>query len=223
MDGMNLNFLTDPYDFLRRHSINIFWFDDFKQRALAGQAPLDQADALLRLPILKYGFFDLQLVANQQSVDFCVLVRNPTEDRHLGGYWCPYESGTANVGFVDVPRREPHFPFVFTPGMYGCALDLTDSPRGPQYFRVYHNQHPGDPSVEAFIARLSPNRIRRFDFEDYGYTPSIPAHPAAFNFLYFDGSRWHFISQATYKLIIPGVSVVQRDPTRPTVSHVFSL
>ena len=66
-------------------------------------------------------------------------------DFAVASYWCPFLSGNAGVGYVDIPRSSPAHKFVLTAAMQGCWFVVTDTvPPDPGMMRVHHHQHPDD-------------------------------------------------------------------------------
>jgi hypothetical protein len=114
----------------------------------------------------------------------------------IEGYWAPYHAGHGLPGFTEVLRQNPPTNFVFTAGMNGCAFVVTDSPKGPAYMRVYHNQHPDVASIWNDINAVGMPVISYSGFQDYG-GGALPhgMNPVAFNFLYYRNGTWNYIFQ----------------------------
>lgn len=199
MDGANSQFITSPENFVRANIINnIRWFNNTgRPEASVGHSMILMAGRT------KEANFDLVRVEvnggkNVYELRLCnMMVKNDTT---INAYWCPFIQGNNTLpGYVDIPRYNPRNRFVFTPAMNGCAFVVTKSPRGGDWFRVYHNQHPESRSVSNLIMRDSGDDVLScLSFEDYG----TQNHPNAFNFLYYRNSTWIYVSQP--QIFIPG-------------------
>lgn len=217
MNNRNINFINDPIGYLNNNTVNHRWFDEHIQRRNLGNAPLAETAAVNLLPIAKMGNFDFQPTAGapggRPQVKFATINNNPTMDAALTAYWCPYVNGNGIPGFVDVPRTNPTYNFVFTAAMNGCAFIITDSPLGGGHFRVYHHQHPGTAAIDNLILAATPNIITTFGFDQYGNGALAGLNlPVAFNFLYYRNGGWVIVSQATKMNAHTGV--VEIDNTR---------
>ncbi len=191
MNGCNAQFIGSPEVFVRANIINnIRWF----QNAGRPEASVNNS-MIVMANSLKEANFDLARGEtnegkNVYDLRLCnSLVKN---DIPINGYWCPFIQGNTLPGYVDIPRYNPIYRFVFTPAMNGCAFVVTNSPKGRDWFRVYHNQHPGMRSVTDLIRRESGEDLfSYFSFNDYG----TQNNPNAFNFLHYRNSTWMYVSQ----------------------------
>jgi hypothetical protein len=145
-------------------------------------------------------------------------LHEPDEDPILG-YWFPYKFGDpqhhSDMGFVDVPKKNPEYPFVFTGSMCGCHLVITDSPVdkiAKTHFRVWHYQSPEsnpiytpeqwDMGGKGFPGNTVFDWLSFARFEGihkkhdvYGGDPGKIEEAFGFNFLrYFEG-EWFLNSQ----------------------------
>jgi hypothetical protein len=123
----------------------------------------------------------------------------------IPGYWIPDTGSSAVVpGFVDIPKQDPKTPYVFTGGMNGCALIVTQAP-DPQKLRVWHArtvdkydvwEKIGVPREKAFVfgadqyyheEKMGPvlDRMRSEDKSGIG---------VALNFLAFENGGWKVVS-----------------------------
>jgi hypothetical protein len=117
-----------------------------------------------------------------------------------------------DMGFVDVPRQNPDYNFVFTGSMQGCHLIITECPDDVNKFRVWHYQSPGD--YPRFTPSHWPGAVNRTGFpaqhiydwlsadqrpgligDFYGGNLGNPQEVFAFNFLYWDGAHWWLVCQ----------------------------
>lgn len=218
MNNQNINFINNPIGYLNNNAVNHRWFDEHVQRANNGNAPIAEIAAVNLLPNAKQGNFDLQSVVaplgGRPQVKFAVINDIPAMDTPLTAYWCPYVNGNGIPGFVDVPRRNPAYKFIFTAAMNGCAFIITDSPLGGGHFRVYHHQHPGTAVIDNLILAATPNIITTFGFSQYGNGALLGANlPVAFNFLYYRNGGWVIVSHATSMDALTGQ--VRIDPAKP--------
>lgn len=191
MNGANSQFITSPENFVRANVINnIRWFNN------SGR-PEDSVghSMILMAGRTKEANFDLVRVEvngrnNVYELRLCnMMVKN---DHTIGAYWCPFIQGNGLPGYVDIPRYNPKNRFVFTPAMNGCAFVVTKSPKGSNWLRIYHNQHPESRSVSNSIIEASGDDVLSYlSFSDYG----TQNDPNAFNFLYYRNSTWIYISQ----------------------------
>jgi len=145
--------------------------------------------------LLKEATFDLVSRKTEEgSVVYDLTLSNQVvkNDVPINGFWCPFIQGNVLPGYVDIPRSNPKYLFMFTPAMNGCAFVIMNSPKGQGWLRVYHNQHPEMETVTHLITRNSgEERLSYFSFDEYGTN----SHPNAFNFLYYGNSGWRFVSQ----------------------------
>jgi hypothetical protein len=127
------------------------------------------------------------------------------QDQHsvISAHWIPYSNGHGTPGHADI-FKQPNgtnnsAPFVFTPGMNGCSLEVTQHPHYGNQIRVFHNQHPGAARVEAEIDRHSAGRLDAFTSGEYLNNPNPAQHlPVAMNMMHFSQTQqsWQFISQS---------------------------
>lgn len=132
----------------------------------------------------------------------------------IQGYFFPYLIPPAEVGppqnwnldrdfgHVDFPRLNPQIEFVFTGGMNGCAIVITESPLGRHYYRAYHYPSPGQYPYWRNRNRWPHTVLRWFGFETYGGREQFDANNKligmdAFVFLRYDRNRaeWCVYSQ----------------------------
>lgn len=191
MNGSNGQFIRSPEIFVQASVINnIRWFQS------AGRPEASINNSMISMANrMKQASFDLVRIEvsggkNVYDLMLCnSLVRN---DIPIQGYWCPFFQGNTLPGYVDIPRYNPMYQFVFTPAMNGCAFVVTNSPKGSDWLRVYHNQHPATHTVTDLIKKDSRGELLSyFSFDDYG----TKENPNAFNFLYYRNSTWMYISQ----------------------------
>lgn len=156
---------------------------------------------------VKMGHFDLRWTNRGQNVvDLTVVNANAGgNDPPILAYWCPFIQGHGLPGYVDVPRRNPQTPFVFTAAMNGCALVATDSPQGAAYFRLYHHQHPNAQAVWNQINNLNQPVHSIVNWNDYANVVGGHGVANAFNFLYYRNSRWVYVLQP--QILLPDLSV----------------
>lgn len=110
--------------------------------------------------------------------------------------WDPCE----DFGHVDFPRDNPEFPFVFTGGFSGCAIVITLSPLGDDYYRAYHYPSPDTYNHWKNIGRWTNQVIHWFGFEQYGGKLEVDKdgrilESSASIFLFHDGREWWICSQ----------------------------
>lgn len=188
MNGLNLEFLSNPVGFLKKYTIdNATW-----ERGSAGV----KSSVALSGP--KQGSFDFVKVSSTK-VRFAHLAAaiDVKKDTAIGAYFCPFVNGASSVGYVDVPTSGPSHKFVFTPAMHGCHLDCTTPNVGT--LRVWHNQHPEMDQVNRLITGTPVSSLTYADYagvydegSKLGYTQN------AFNCLIYIAGVWHYLSQATF-------------------------
>ena len=189
MNGHNTLFRADPVWYIRQRAINgVAWF----MRDQANQAHQMQA---LMLNNAKQGAFDLQGDGQTPQVTLTPVGNVLHDDPPIHAYWCPFIQGNVLPGFVDVPRINPPYRFVFTAAMNGCALVVTNSPLGPGMIRIYHNQHPGNQNINQLIHNQGQQIVSFITFDDYGDVNQQMPAPNAFNFLYYRNGGWRFVLQ----------------------------
>lgn len=123
----------------------------------------------------------------------------------IPAYWIP-DTGSSGVlpGFVDIPKTNPEVPFVFTGGMNGCALIVTQAP-DPSKFRVWHARTLERYDVWDKIG-VPREKAMVFDVGQYHHEPEMekvinrmntekkPAIWSALNFLVFENNKWKIVS-----------------------------
>ena len=193
MRGHNSAFARDPFAFVRQRTVNNW---AWPVRAVRSGPDLQ---LFQQLTLTRRGRFDLVETAPGTLRLEAVAGDARGDERWLEAYWCPFRQGWGMPGFVEVPRRNPAFPFVFTTAMMGSALVATDSPQGPGFFRLYHHQSPDDPAVWDPIHGVGMTVLSRAGFETYG-VPDSEDGPGtiAFNFLHHRMGRWHYVFQPQY-------------------------
>lgn len=191
MPNYNDQFKANPREFIANNTINnIIWF----QRAVSSAGTFEQQQRIQMCDAIKEASFDLQIHNKQQNAfELALSNQHSTNGSAINAYWCPFNQGTEYSGFVDVPRINPKHNFIFTPAMNGCSLDVGNSPISKDFIRVFHNQHPNNKKINAFILAITSDNqlIHTFSFAEYG----TPIHPNAFNFMFYSHSRWYVISQ----------------------------
>lgn len=188
MNGKNGQFINSPDLFLRANVINsIRWFDVTRNPEASILVSAANTKKEAQFDVARVEVDEGNIVNDLRMCNTAV-----TNDTPINGYWCPYISGNTLPGYIDLPRRNPKHRFVFTPAMNGCAFVVTNSPRGAEWFRLYHNQHPHQRLISDLIQRESGDTLQSyFSFEDYG----TQDNPNAFNFLYYRNSNWVYVSQ----------------------------
>jgi hypothetical protein len=131
----------------------------------------------------------------------------------IKGYWFPYLSppggtemvkngtwGIAQMGQVDFPKNNPKHRFVFTGQMNGCALVITDSPLGDNYYRAYH--YPNVSTYPKFKPSNTWPQTRRYVWtvDEYGALNGKDYQPNAWNFLHYTGGEWYLCCQPVRSL-----------------------
>jgi hypothetical protein len=189
----NQQFVTNPIGFINNYSVDVMtWFEGLV-RTISDETLLGKG--LVSMNNRKgWGFFDLEPVGGLLGHGISTVEMRMAYGG-LDAYWVPYHSGLGLPGYAEVKRISPDHPFVFTPGMNGCAFVVTDSPKGPAYMRVYHNQLPSDASVWQDIHGQGRPVISFAGPDDY-----IPGElgnrmPIAFNFLYYRNGGWNYVFQ----------------------------
>ncbi|ATB32590.1 hypothetical protein [Melittangium boletus] len=133
----------------------------------------------------------------------------------IKAYYFPYKTGgikkPEHMGFVDFPRQNPPHKFVFTGGMNGCHLVVTDSPLGEKFLRAWHYQSASSNPV-YLPKQLGTGKFPRkvYDWlthEEYEFVPGRQFNKArtevfndevnGFNFLHYhdDDNSWWLYSQ----------------------------
>lgn len=195
MNGKNTKFATDPVTFLQTNIVNI--------SALMGADAKEILACQSKINTSKWGSFDFQDWKTNVKLRYSGETPKVEKDTPILGYFCPFNGGGEEPGWVDVPRAIPMHKFVFTPAMNGCAFVITDSPTSG-CFRVHHHQHPIGPDRrrEAACAGATVEYDRlseaEYDLGSTGARVTAAKMFACFNFLFLgrDGS-WRFVSQAS--------------------------
>jgi len=158
------------------------------------------------LGLLKLGYFDLVPAGGVNSVNLVVTGNQIMGgEQPIGAYWCPFIQGNVLPGYVDLPRRNPDYNFVFTAAMNGCAFVATDSPQGANFFRLYHNQHPDSNNIWTLIHNQNQEVRSILSFDDYGQANVANGIGNAFNFLFYRNSNWVYITQP--QILTPNLDV----------------
>ncbi len=193
----NTLFQADPINFVRTYTVDIkTWFQSIQQNKTFKGYDTRYNEMLLDASnVSKYCRIDLEpfggfLGFNVHTVQFRMI-----PNQGIDAYWLPYIHGNESIGYSDIKKEDPPVNFVFTSGMNGCAFIVTESPLGPAYMRVYHNQHPGNHRTTNLIRQMGQSILSSADFNDYGDAVPEGHIPIAFNFLYYTGSRWIYVFQ----------------------------
>ena len=193
MHGHNAAFIAGPLNYVGLRSVNnLLWF----RAAIADKGTLAQLNN--RLGVRKWGYFDLEAI-NTTTVKLKVVESTDVADEvPIQGYWCPFIQGHDTLpGWVDIPKCDPTYNFVFTAGMNGCRLVVTN--KSETEYRVYHHQHPDErgparENIWALIERQGHPVVDTLGYDEYGLGDQ-EGFPNAFNFLHYSGDRWWFVSQ----------------------------
>jgi hypothetical protein len=201
-------FKGNPLQFVRRRVVD-------NLQMTTNPSPTDVAHGQLR-DMLKLGNFDFTGAALTWTVPFKPVTSGVLgNEAPITAYWCPYKIGQEPPGYVDVPRRNPAYDFVFTGAMNGCAFVVTNSAKGGNFFRLYHLHNAGTVSNWNMFANMQIITILTYD--DYGYANnegSMDRISTSFNFLYYRFGKWNIISQPQF--IIPS-----HDPATQSVRFGF--
>lgn len=191
MNGHNQQFTQDPLAFIAKQPINgILGFK-------SGVAFNTTSQTQGTFDLIKQNGQVILTPYNQANYSFYQRIEEP-----ITAYWCPFIQGNDTVGYVDIPKQNPPFNFVFTAAMNGCSLVTTESPDNPNMFRVYHNQHPDEKKSGPNRIILESGRevISEIKYENYGSESSnldkegyAPVN--AFNFLYYTKGQWFYVIQ----------------------------
>lgn len=187
MNGANGQFISSPDIFLEANVIdNINWLQE------AGRPSVSVNNSLIAMAnSLKEANFDLvrgDAGSGRNLYDFRLCSDRTNNDVPIRAYWCPFIQGNELPGYVDIPRHNPQYQFLFTPAMNGCAFYVTASPESEEMIRVYHNQHPDSESIKE---KIGSEPISTFSFSEYG----TESNPNAFNLMCYRNDEWHYISQ----------------------------
>lgn len=140
------------------------------------------------------------------------LPADPEDDPPVQGYWAPYLTTPVqsinDLGYVDVPKRNVAYSFIFTGAMNGCHLVVARCPdisKRLTHFRVYHYQSP---SRQHPILPSQAQRAQRhfvdphfgevyFWLDSSDYCGNDVRENTAFNFLYKPGPgrHWRIVCQ----------------------------
>lgn len=198
MNGLNMEFIGNPLSFADRYLI-LAWTPSDK-------TTIQKASMVDKI---KQGNFDFQPTERMNKVKFLPSNSHSGTEQYITAYWCPYITGYEEIGFVDIPKENPAYNFVFTGLMNGCSLVVTDSPDDATgHYRVYHNQHPTDDRVNRLITDRGQTEHGRIDFADYGSAHS-EFDVNGFNFLYYYDDTWHFIIQQQTISFTNGIPYVE--------------
>ncbi len=203
MNGKNLLFQMDPFDFASTNPINPL------NMKVSNVTPATTGQALARLGTLdaiRDGYFDLEplsVTSNQVHLRAAFpgtsfVPQGPRADPLLHCYWVPYRShsvqgaGIGNVPWVDLPTVAPLYNIMLTGAMNGCSLVVTIPAGAVNSIRVYHDSlhHP------ATFAGV--NVVARLDFDNSLGSPHFYGdanNPTSFNFMYFNAGHWWVVSQ----------------------------
>lgn len=191
--AINTMFKRDPFKFIETYSVDIKgWFEGMVRSSGA------VTNSRLYSASNEKGVchIDFEPVDGIFGIGISTVQARFVVNGGMDAYWVPYHGGTELPGFTDVPRKDPEPKFVFTAGMNGCAFVVTDSPKGPDLMRVYHDQHPNNPQVMNKILAVGQPVISRATYDDYsgGILP-VGMNPVAFNFLHYHDGHWHYVFQ----------------------------
>lgn len=207
MKGYNAEFMNDPFKFAQSFPLN-----NMSMRAdnseNVGQTTSNRNIDLLAT--IGNGHFDLQpeVAMGIQNVYLTPILggvkptgvaTEPLIAAYFVGYLAPAAqgAGTANIPYVDIPAVNPPIRYMFTGGMQGCSLVITQRPGG--IIRVWHDSVHGGATFNGQTVLL------RLDYDHsngatsvYGvqhvYGVSNPREvPGAFNFMYYDASIAHWM------------------------------
>ncbi len=199
MNGHNAQFQADPNRYTNAWIINsVQWFRNAQHGVNAQRNTL--------LGILKEGYFDFVPAGGINSVTLTVIGnQNIGGEQPVSAYWCPFVQGNILPGYIDLPRQNPDFRFVFTAAMQGCALVATESPQGPNFFRLYHHQHPDSNNIWTLIHNQNQEVLSILSYADYGQANVANGVGNSFNFLYYRNSNWVYITQP--QILSPDLTV----------------
>ena len=150
-------------------------------------------------------------------------VDNDNTPNIQAGYF-PYKAGNigenfSNVGNTVIRKTDHQAPyFVFTGGMNGCALTVTEN--NDEQFKVWHFQSPSSnkSSQEKFKEQKKPNDW--YGYDEYHHNEEMKEsyqHMEATVFLYKDEKEdWYILSQE----IVMDVNQKTREKENPRVSKV---
>jgi hypothetical protein len=182
-----------------------------------------------------------------QKTTFEAALPQPDPPNCVRGYYFPYKFGTINsvadIGWVDVPKKNPEHKFIFTGSMQGCAIVVTESPAGNDKLRIFHYQSASDnpkyvpTSVkytsaagygEKFnIMQGQGKRLAGFNdtqiylwFGDYEYGAHQSPEVGAFNFLHYDDKEayWTINSLPVNMVLgVPHDEMIQQSKLRTPI------
>jgi hypothetical protein len=183
------------------------------------QEGIEGARNLRLLNAAKVGSFDLVITGgNSVRLAFAGAGYAIQGDIPIRAYWCPFLAGGGLPGWVDVPRTNPVYRFVFTAAMQGCALVVTNSPAAPRNFRVFHNQHPeADTTWQAIQDLGIASTISSLGYDAYGNAMGADGGMTnAFNLLWRPPRRaWAYISQSNRFVPLARGTRIERDAAKP--------
>ena len=216
----NSLFVKDPKQFVDSYTVDIkTWFESIMRQSIKDKKVFQSRCLLEAADQTGFCRADMDPVGGYLGFGITTVQLRFVPIGGINAYWVPYHAGTGLPGFTDVLRSNPDCNFVFTAGMNGCAFIVTDSPKGVQYMRVYHNQHPDDDGISQDIVNASGATISSLRFDEYGGGElKEMRNPLAFNFLHFHDGEWHYVFQPqsfNALSLAPAKRLVGQSGTRP--------
>jgi hypothetical protein len=205
--GHNAAFLQNPFGYIQKNPINQQDLEGFAWKR-ADASARQKEDARVIMQTLGTELSIDLLYTGNKDVLFCLCdARFPApKETPINVYWVPFKTGKletlADIGFADVPKQNPAYDFVFTPGMNGCSLVVTEHPSDATLFRVYHYQSPS--SYSKYTPRswglggtgFPAKRIYEWlSYSDYQGDPNNPFESSGFNFMHYENGGWWMYSQ----------------------------
>lgn len=128
---------------------------------------------------------------------------------YIAAYYLPFNGRSSPPAHIQIPKRNPLFPFVLTGALSGCSFIVAD---GGTVWNVYH-----DPMTNAINLRpmyASMNIVASFEHQEYS-GPGQDGGGVAI--LYYDTptNKWCFLGQQ--QILIPGydrIHVKKRNPVK---------
>jgi hypothetical protein len=124
--GHNAAFLQNPFGYIQKNPINQQDLEGFAWKR-ADASARQKEDARVIMQTLGTELSIDLLYTGNKDVLFCLCdARFPApKETPINVYWVPFKTGKletlADIGFADVPKQNPAYDFVFTPGMNGCS------------------------------------------------------------------------------------------------------
>jgi hypothetical protein len=207
MKGYNAEFMKKPFEFAQTYPLNNMSMRSENSDSVGQTTSTRNLDLLATLG---KGYFDLQPEAAMGIENIYLtpilggtvptgLGAEPLIEAYFVGYLAPgpQGAGTANIPYVDMPAINPPVKYMFTGGMQGCSLVVTQQPGG--IIRVWHD------SVHGGMTFAGHTVVLRLDYDHsngatsiYGiqhvYGVNNPGEvPGAFNFMYYNAPIRHWI------------------------------